>query len=66
MTLRYIRYPRLKALFVKSLTRRLNVADFVSVVVWSSPAVSFSTRVFPGLENVQKVLHELLATNTGN
>lgn len=49
------------------MTRRLNVADFVvSVVVWHSYAVSSATRVFPGLENVQKVLHELLETNTGN
>lgn len=63
----WLRRPQRCYYWLKFLTRRLNVADFVvSVVVWHSSAVSSATRVFPGLENVQKVLHELLATNTGN
>ena len=56
----------LKCVFLHSLTHKLNVGDFVSVVVWCSSALSSATRVLPGLENVQKILHERLATSTGN
>ena len=42
-----------------------SVVDSVLVVVWCSGAVSSPTRVLPGLENVHKVLHELLASNAG-